>query len=71
MVSSGRRVVADAVDDLAQHLVAGGMAEIVVDPLEAVEIDEDAGELDAVSSALRMRSSSAASKPWRLRRPVR
>ncbi|MNL67976.1 hypothetical protein D3C87_1926270 [compost metagenome] len=31
---------------MAQNLVAGGMAEIVVDPLEAVEVDEQAADLD-------------------------
>ncbi|MNT27801.1 hypothetical protein D3C72_1634450 [compost metagenome] len=38
---------ADQLDGVAQNLVAGGMAEIVVDPLEAVEVDEQAAQLDA------------------------
>ena len=38
-----RQAIIHALDETAEHNVTGLVAEIVVDPLEAVEIDEDAG----------------------------
>ena len=40
-VSLGRMLVVEPLGDLDQHLVAGGVAEAVVDRLEVVEVEED------------------------------
>ena len=42
-----------ALGDLEQHLVAGGVAEAVVDRLEVVEVDEDDGQARALAAGAR------------------
>src|SRR5262245_55733637 len=39
------QVICEPVDQFAQRLVTGGMSHVVIDPFEAVEVDEEAGEL--------------------------
>ena len=55
----------------AQRVVAGPVPELVVDPLEAVEVGHDQAEGASVRRARSSSESNTSSKPRRLRRPVR
>ena len=71
-VSSSRSSVLEARADLAQHLVAGVVAERVVELLEAVEVDQQQRQLVAASSApTRSRRASGSTRWRRLPSPVR
>ena len=70
-VSLARMLSLQAARDLDQHLIAGGVAEAVVDRLEVVEVHEDHGHArrrrgSARAAACRTRSAKSA----RLARPV-
>ena len=58
-VSLGRMLRVQALGDLEQHRVAGGVAEAVVDRLEVVEVHEDDGQPRALAARARDRVADA------------
>jgi hypothetical protein len=68
--SVSRAKALEQLGDVPQHLVADAVSVLVVDPLEVVDVDHDAGERVVVALALLHCVSKAAKKLRRFIQPV-